>query len=226
MIIQCPACNTSFSVKPESFGARSRKVKCSRCSFIWTSSPSGKAINIPSLFEPATSQGIPNDKQSERGIPDKGPDHPLPVPVKKQDKEKPNIFLWLVIVLAFLLISSIWIKRDDIVNEFPNAANILKVLDPSINIKGIEISDLKSRIDYAKGNASLVVTGTLVNQNTTKRAVPNIVVVIEDSKELVLAQKILNFGNQTFNYLERKDFKLRFNNYPEEASNIVVELRP
>ena len=129
-------------------------------------------------------------------------------------------------MLAFLLISSIWIKRDDIVNEFPNAAKILKVLDPSINLKGIEISDLKSRIDYAKGNASLVVTGTLVNQNTTKRAVPNIVVVIEDSKELVLAQKILNFENQTFDYLERKDFKLRFNNYPEEASNIVVELRP
>ena len=71
-----------------------------------------------------------------------------------------------------------------------------------------------------------MVTGTLVNQNTTKRAVPNIVVVIEDSKELVLAQKILNFENQTFDYLERKDFKLRFNNYPEEASNIVVELRP
>ena len=102
----------------------------------------------------------------------------------------------------------------------------LFLLDPSINIKGIEISDLKSKIDYAKGNASLVVTGTLVNQNTTKRAVPNIVIVIEDSKEIVLEQKILNFGNQTFDYLERKDFKLRFNNYPKEASNIVVELRP
>ena len=56
--------------------------------------------------------------------------------------------------------------------------------------KGIEISDLKSRIDYTKGNASLVVTGTLVNQNTTKRAVPNIVVVIEDSKEIKLSKRV------------------------------------
>ena len=88
MIIQCPACSTSFSVKPESFGARSRKVKCSRCSFIWTSDPSGKTINVPPLFEPATSQGIPNDNLSERIIPDKEPDHPLPVPVKKKDTAK------------------------------------------------------------------------------------------------------------------------------------------
>ena len=58
MIIQCPACNTSFSVSTEKFGPKNRKVKCSKCYFIWTANSQGKAIEVPPLYESINSQGI------------------------------------------------------------------------------------------------------------------------------------------------------------------------
>ena len=57
MIIQCPACNTSFSVSTEKFGTKNRKVKCSKCYFIWTANSQGKAIEVPPLYESINSQG-------------------------------------------------------------------------------------------------------------------------------------------------------------------------
>ena len=57
MIIQCPACNTSFSVSKEKFGTKNRKVKCSKCYFIWTANSQGKAIEVPPLYESINSQG-------------------------------------------------------------------------------------------------------------------------------------------------------------------------
>ena len=57
MIIQCPACNTSFSVSKDKFGTKNRKVKCSKCYFVWTVNPLGKAIEVPPLYESIESQG-------------------------------------------------------------------------------------------------------------------------------------------------------------------------
>ena len=92
MIIQCPACNTSFSVSTEKFGAKNRKVKCSKCYFIWTANSQGKAIEVPPLYESINSQGgVIKENKNETLDPNIEPDHPLPVPVKEKDNEKGDL---------------------------------------------------------------------------------------------------------------------------------------
>ena len=77
MIIQCPACNTSFSVSTEKFGTKNRKVKCSKCYFIWTANSQGKAIEIPPLYESINSQGgVIKENKNEKLDPNIKPDHP------------------------------------------------------------------------------------------------------------------------------------------------------
>ena len=79
MIIQCPACNTSFSVSKDKFGTKNRKVKCSKCYFIWTANSQGKAIEVPPLYESINSQGgVIKENKNETLDPDIKPDHPLP----------------------------------------------------------------------------------------------------------------------------------------------------
>ena len=93
MIIQCPACNTSFSVSTEKFGTKNRKVKCSKCYFIWTANSQGKAIEVPPLYESINSQGgVIKENKNEKLDPNIKPDHPLPVPVKENDNEKGSFY--------------------------------------------------------------------------------------------------------------------------------------
>ena len=47
MIIQCPSCNTNFFLDEKKFIGTPKKLKCSRCSFVWTSSPNGKPLSVP-----------------------------------------------------------------------------------------------------------------------------------------------------------------------------------
>ena len=63
MIIQCPACATNFFLDERKFNGSAKKLKCSRCSIVWTSGTDGKPIDIPKLYEPASSQGIKTKKE-------------------------------------------------------------------------------------------------------------------------------------------------------------------
>ena len=67
MIIQCPSCGTNFFLDEKKFNGSPKKLKCSRCSLIWTSSSEGKPIDIPKLFEPSSTQGLKvKDKNQEK----------------------------------------------------------------------------------------------------------------------------------------------------------------
>ena len=74
------------------FGTKNRKVKCSKCYFVWTVNPLGKAIEVPPLYESIESQGgIIKENKEEALDPNIKPDHPLPVPVKDNTNEKGGI---------------------------------------------------------------------------------------------------------------------------------------
>ena len=49
-------------------------------------------------------------------------------------------------------------------------------------------------------------------------------VIIESNDRIVLMSEIVKFDNETFDYLEIKDFEVKFSNFPENASNIYVEI--
>ena len=67
MIIQCPSCSTNFFLDEKKFNGSPKKLKCSRCSLIWTSSSKGEPIDVPKLFEPSSTQGLKtNDKNQEK----------------------------------------------------------------------------------------------------------------------------------------------------------------
>ena len=139
MIIQCPACNTSFSVSKDKFGSKNRKVKCSKCYFVWTVNPLGKAIEVPPLYESIKSQGgIIKENKEEPLDPNIKPDHPLPVPVKDNTNEKGGILSVTLILTFFLSLSMLWYNRIFLLENFPLIRPVLELIDPSINIRGID----------------------------------------------------------------------------------------
>ena len=227
MIIQCPACNTSFSVSTEKFGTKNRKVKCSKCYFIWTANSQGKAIEVPPLYESINSQGgVIKENKNETLDPNIKPDHPLPVPVKEKDNERGG-FLSIIIILAiFLSLGVIWYNRIFLLENFPILRPVLEFVDPSINIRGIDIYNLESRSTIINNKESLIVSGSLINQSNYKRIVPNIIVKLVGSDDKVIMTEIIIFDNEYFKMNEQKSFSTSFINYPKNADKVQIEIIP
>ena len=117
-----------------------------------------------------------------------------------------------------------WNKRVLIVNKFPTLSPVIEIFDPSIKFRGIEINNLSSRISSEENGSPLIVSGSLINQENYIRKVPSIMIIIESNDRTVLMRETIKFNNEFFDYLEIKDFELKFSNFPEDASNIFVEI--
>ena len=225
MIIQCPSCNTNFFLDEKKFNGSPKKLKCSRCSLIWTSSSKGEPIDVPKLFEPSSTQGLKtNDKNQEKIAKNKKPDHPLPVVFNKPQTNKSDFIFWIFLLLLFTSLIIGWNKRVLIVNKFPTLSPVIEIFDPSIKFRGIEINNLSSRISSEENGSPLIVSGSLINQENYIRKVPSIMIIIESNDRTVLMRETIKFNNEFFDYLEIKDFEVKFSNFPEDASNIFVEI--
>ena len=226
MIIQCPSCNTNFFLDEKKFNGSPKKLKCSRCAFVWTSSPNGKPLNVPKLFEPTSTQGLKSIEAEQKNN-DKNPEptHPLPVVFNKQKNSKLDFIFWFFLFFLFSALIIGWNKRVLIVNKFPSLSPVIEIFDSSIKFRGIEINNLSSKASSDDPNFPLIVTGSLINQENYLRKVPSLLVIIESSDGKVLIKKTFKFNNnEFFDYLEIKDFEVKFNQFPENASNIFVEI--
>ena len=85
------------------FNGSPKKLKCSRCSFIWTSSSKGEPIDVPKLFEPSSTQGLKvKDENQEKFDKNIKPDHPLPVLFNKPETNKSDFIFWILLLLLFV----------------------------------------------------------------------------------------------------------------------------
>ena len=227
MIIQCPACNTSFSVSKDKFGTKNRKVKCSKCYFVWTVNPLGKAIEVPPLYESIKSQGgIIKENKEETLDPNIKPDHPLPVPINGNTNKKDGILPVILILILFSSLAMLWYNRVFLLENFPIIRPVLELVDPSINIRGIDIYNLESRSKIINDKESLIISGSLINQSNYMRIVPNIIVKLVGSDEKVIMRKTIFFDNEYFKMNEQKLFSTSFINYPKNADKVQIEIIP
>ena len=227
MIIQCPACNTSFSVSKDKFGTKNRKVKCSKCYFVWTVNSNGKAIEIPPLYESIETQGgIIKESNPDKLDPSIKPDHPLPVPIKDNTDDNGGILSVIVLLAIFLSLGIIWYNRIFLLENFPIIRPVMELVDPSINIRGINIYKLESRSAIINNKESLIVSGSLINQTNYMRIVPNIIVKLVGNSEKVIMQEIIVFDNEYFKNNEQKFFTTNFINYPKNANKVQIEIIP
>ena len=148
----------------------------------------------------------------------------MPVVFNKPQTNKSDFIFWIFLLFLFFSFIIGWNNRVLIVNKFPTLSPIIEVFDPSIKFRGIEINNLSSRISSSNNGSPLIVTGSLINQENYIRKVPSIMVIIESNDRIVLMSEIVKFDNETFDYLEIKDFEVKFSNFPENASNIYVEI--
>ena len=102
----------------------------------------------------------------------------------------------------------------------------MELVDPSINIRGINVYKLESRSAIINNKESLIVSGSLINQTNYMRIVPNIIVKLVGNSEKVIMQEIIVFDNEYFENNEQKFFTTNFINYPKNANKVQIEIIP
>ncbi|MEC7381251.1 MAG: hypothetical protein VX575_02910, partial [Pseudomonadota bacterium] len=109
---------------------------------------------------------------------------------------------------------------------FPFVKPVLEIVDPSLNIRGIDIYNLNTKSTIIDDKQALQISGSLINQTPYKRIVPNIVIKMVGKNDSVLRQEIINFNDRYFLQNERYEFSYTFTNYPEQSNKIQVEILP
>ena len=227
MIIQCPACNTSFSASREKFGLKNRKVKCSRCNFIWTANSNGKAVDVPTLYEPISSQGnFSSALKSKKLNLNTKPEHPLPVPLKEKNSEKNSLYSIFLILSILSLFSLVWYNRIILLEKSPSLRPVLEFIDPAISIRGIDINNLETRKTIINNQDALIINGSLINQSKYRRNIPDIMVKLVTFNEKVIVQKKVILSGKYLLSNEQISFSTNFIDHPKEANKVQIELIP
>lgn len=114
MIIVCPSCIARYRVAVDALGATGRRVKCSRCGYIWHAEPPGHAVEVIHA-EP--------EAAAPSGFPEPGPAPAraqLPVPAGAARRRRGHsLWTWVACLLLLALFVVGYEARHPIANEWP-----------------------------------------------------------------------------------------------------------
>ena len=123
MILICPSCIARYRVEVEALGATGRRVKCSRCEYIWHAEPPGYTVEVihaePEVSHPAdTPEPAPAPHRAQ-----------LPVPAGSVRRPRSNsLWTWVLCLLALAVCVVGYEARYPIAKEWPWLAPVYEGL--------------------------------------------------------------------------------------------------
>ena len=162
MILECEKCKTRFGVPDGAIKAEGRKVKCSNCGHVWHQMPITERAAVDSLEAEATRK-----EEEENNAP--------------TEREK----TFLRPVAACLLIVNIFLASYTFQHKSPILEEVFSQL--GLNpITGLVFANVNLDYQAYQENVMLYLTGSVVNESETAKALPAIRISIwdENNKEI------------------------------------------
>ncbi|RYE06033.1 MAG: hypothetical protein EOP33_02180 [Rickettsiaceae bacterium] len=124
MYITCHQCKTSFVVSIEQIGTNGRKVKCSKCDYIWYQEP--PALSTSSSETSNHNHDIVNSLYAHKEFYDHEYNLPALLPTKSSAKRNimSIVLVFLVIILVTLLYQNNWQSNYVITTTGLNVNNV------------------------------------------------------------------------------------------------------
>jgi predicted Zn finger-like uncharacterized protein len=191
MDIVCPDCAAVYEIDAASLTEQGRKVRCAACSTVWRVFPAGydpvtgqfappppelpSAQDIPADAETASAETIPAPEASESiGLQTMEEAPPPPrrakwvkdkLPAGKKAGAASRLLTWPTsAIAATLVIAAVGLhQRTQVVKYLPQTAGLYAAIGLPVNLRGIAIANVGSRLIDDNGVAVLVIDGDLVN---------------------------------------------------------------
>ena len=202
MIISCKKCGTKYKVNASTIGEAGRKVRCTKCSNVWTYSADKGVHEVKK--EPLTKINISRS---------------LPVVIQYV---VPSWFKVIPIVFVFLiLITTAFFFQDSLANK----SIVIKKIYESVGMKFTDNIIIHQVEITKKDGSSLDINGFLVNQSKERRKVPNVVVRAMDDNNVKIASFVIKSNKAEFDSGEQYPFFKRVENFPENTKLVTLEIQ-
>lgn len=176
MQIDCPGCAKSYHIIKAALGPRGRRVACPRCDSIWfvAAGASAGQLVIPAPIEIRGKDFRPRHK-----------------PMVKQAAPISRAHSWLLLELcagAALLVSGVALLglRGEIVRLCPPTSTVYAALGLPVNLRGLELRDLRTVSTRDGSDPVLRVEGEIANVRAGATEVPPIELSIRDQNGHIL----------------------------------------
>lgn len=175
MIVICPACATRMAASVTvQLGARVGN-RCVKCSHVW----------LPRNSVPDAAVGPA--AQPSQLVAEAGRRARAKAAVARTAQARPvglpgQLFQWMVLTLVTAsLVMTILLWPRQIVSAFPAAAQLYHRIGIEVNVLGLTIDNVSSRLEYEDGQPVLRIDGLIGNLNDHPRKIPALTLTLRDA---------------------------------------------
>lgn len=240
MDIACPQCAAAYEIDSASVTPAGRKVRCADCTTVWRVFPAGYDAETgspppenagpeaaPPPNEPAmdAAESLPERPFEETEVP-AGRARLTRSPQAKRQRINPfrALLSWQTAAIAATLLTgaAAYLQRERVVRHLPQTARLYAAVGHPVNLRGIEIRNVSSRIIGEGDDPVLVVDGDLVNITDRKVDVPRLHFTVTGKD----GQKVFAWSAQadrtSLQPGEKLNFRRRVAAPPAEARDVSV----
>ena len=239
MEISCYSCGTSHEIPDAMLVGRGRKVRCRNCRQVWLveALPDPNGAPLPDGTAAATSDGDPTPMSGDpstmsepagrrrRAKADKPPLPPggrlswLARPgAQGPGSRLPLVSLAAVGALALALV----VFRAEVVSALPQSARLYAAAGLPVNLRGLDLARLKSRITDENGVSVLVIEGEVTNVAKAPVAPPPLRYAIRGADGVELYVWTARLDKPMLEPGETVAFRRRLAAPPPEGRDVLV----
>jgi predicted Zn finger-like uncharacterized protein len=198
MILTCPACATSYFVPDDAIGPNGRRVRCKSCGHDWRATLEDEPLELSAATEDvAVEAGFgKRDETPESLAETPAPELPRAFRAKAEQQRKMRRAatqgaVWAGLAVVFLsLLGAAYAFRLPIVQAWPQAAAVYKLVGAPVNLAGLEFEAVGAKI-AAHDPGKVVVSGALRNIRDNEVVAPPVRVALLDARGGEVAHRIV-----------------------------------
>ncbi len=219
MLIRCPHCSSAYEIQADLLFGGGRTLRCAECRECWLAE--GPDANVLPLFGPE----IVAEARWERDPSAARPPRPHPRArlagsLRRARGAAAFAMLGMVAVLAMAGIA----RKEDVVRVAPQSAALFAALGLPVNLRGLALEHVESRItDAAPGQAPvLTLEGRIANLRAGTTIVPELHFSVRDQAQNELYSWTAAAPKQRLGAGETIAFRSRLAAPPQDGRDLVV----
>jgi predicted Zn finger-like uncharacterized protein len=220
MLIVCPTCASSYSLTREQLGEAGRTVRCARCRETWFASPEtaiaeeGEQDVVVLEADSLKPAGAAVARWRRPGA------FWLPALTALRVPHPPRPVLALA-GLGLLVAAMVW-QRPLVVRAAPQMAPVYAALGLPVNLRGLELSEVRSALVVEQDRPVLVVEGQIRNIRPGDTEVPPIKLALRGADGREIYQWTAEAPQATLPPGQSTAFRTRLTAPPAEGHDVLV----
>jgi predicted Zn finger-like uncharacterized protein len=227
----CPACQAVYDIPIVTLGGAGRKLRCAECKTLFLATgpdiePATDAALVDAArqraeAEPAEHQEIlVAEPAMEAAAPSR-----VPWQMRigaRQDSSGAHISPIVLALMVMALIGTFIGVRKSVVAAVPETAALYAALQMPVNLRGLELRDVKSGVFSENSSDVLVVQGEIANVTAKKQIVPPLAFTVRDAKGGAVYSWTASTDVSTLEPGAKATFRRRLASPPAEGVDVLV----